>query len=132
MEGRRVPASGTAAPLLTVQCFRLPGGELKFELLATDPAAASTEQPIYQAPWRPSPGVLFAPNLVKRTITMDFVGYTHVKPVKRQWEYPEGAAGILRYSTPVCALKQHGASDVLPPLSKLTAHIAPDAAGWPG
>jgi hypothetical protein len=31
---------------------------------------------------------------------MDFIGYTHVKPVRRQWEIPAQTPGQYRYNSP--------------------------------
>jgi hypothetical protein len=31
---------------------------------------------------------------------MDFIGYTHVKPVRRQWEIPTQTPGQYRYNPP--------------------------------
>jgi hypothetical protein len=31
---------------------------------------------------------------------MDFLGYTHVKPVRRQWEIPVQTSGQYRYNPP--------------------------------
>ena len=33
-------------------------------------------------------------------MTMDFLGYTHVKPVRRQWEIPVQTPGQYRYNPP--------------------------------
>jgi hypothetical protein len=41
----------------------------------------------YYPPWTPANSYdLFAPSLQKAAITMEFLGYSHVKPVKLQWE----------------------------------------------
>ena len=100
LEGKGLAGAAMGAPLLTAQCSRLPNGKLKFELLASDPGSGSAEPVSFQAPWQPAAGQLFPPNLARVSITMEFLGYTHVKPVKRQWEHPEGTYGVLRYATP--------------------------------
>ena len=33
-------------------------------------------------------------------MTMEFLGYTHVKPVKRAWEFLQAPEGELRYAAP--------------------------------
>jgi hypothetical protein len=33
-------------------------------------------------------------------MTMEFLGYTHVKPVRRQWEIPIQTPGQYRYNPP--------------------------------
>ena len=44
--------------------------------------------------------VVFPPSLIKVNGTLEFLGYTRVRPVKRQWEYLRDLAGELRYATP--------------------------------
>jgi hypothetical protein len=84
-------------PRLTAQCTRDPAGKLRFELLAD---FGNVPQITFFPPWKPSPGDLFPPQLTKLQLTMNFLGYTRVKPVKRQWEYLLQPSGELRYSTP--------------------------------
>ncbi len=84
-------------PRLTAQCTRDPSGKFKFELLADFGGIAEIT---FVPPWTPSSGDLYPPRLDKLTFTMDFLGYTRVKPVKRQWEYLQAPAGELRYATP--------------------------------
>jgi hypothetical protein len=36
----------------------------------------------------------------KAVLTMEFLGYTHVKPVRRQWEIPVQTPGQYRYNSP--------------------------------
>ena len=84
-------------PALTAQCTRQPGGKLGFELFAN---FGGIEDHAYHRPWMPKDGGLFAPQSRKVLLTMEFLGYTHVKPVKRQWERLDRPAGELRYSPP--------------------------------
>ncbi len=48
----------------------------------------------------PKDGGTFAPAAGKAMVTMEFLGYTRVKPVKRQWDRLDRPAGELRYSSP--------------------------------
>jgi hypothetical protein len=53
------------------------------------------------SPWRPaSKDDLFPPRLERASVTMEFLGYTKVKPVKRQSEYLLELPGEMRYATP--------------------------------
>ena len=104
--GRAVPASTPTAPAessppfpqLVAQCSLSPAGKLKFELLANFGTASAPVS--FAAPWRPQPGELFPPRLVPVTVTMQFLGYTEVKPVHREWETLLLPSGWLRYATP--------------------------------
>jgi hypothetical protein len=100
LEGKLIaaPSQPTPPPRLTAQCTRTPSGKLHFELL-TD--VGGIPDLAYYPPWRPiSPQDLFPPRLDKTPVTMEFLGYTKVKPVKRQWEYLLELPGELRYATP--------------------------------
>jgi len=92
-------AAGSAAgPTLIAQCTRSASGKLGFELLAN---FGGVDDLAYYPPWRPGNGRdLFAPQLQKSVITMEFLGYTHVKPVKRQWEALQQPVGQYRYNPP--------------------------------
>jgi hypothetical protein len=92
-------ASGSSAdPTLIAQCTRGASGKLGFELLAN---FGGVEDLAYYPPWRPtSGGELFPPQPQKANITMDFLGYTKVKPVKRQWEVLMKPVGQYRYNPP--------------------------------
>ncbi len=87
----------TPPPTLTAQCSQHPGGKLFFELFAN---YGGVEDTTYHRPWQPKDGGLFAPTTVKVKITMEFLGYTRVKPVTRQWERLDAPAGQFRYNTP--------------------------------
>jgi hypothetical protein len=83
--------------MLIAQCTRNPSGKLAFELLAN---FGGVENLAYYPPWRPADS-LFPPQLQKLNITMEFLGYTHVKPVKRQWEALLQPVGQYRYNPPL-------------------------------
>ena len=79
-----VPRHVLGAPRLTAQCTRDVAGKLHFELLVDRGDVGDLS---YLPPWQPSSKEdLFPPRLEKLTVTMEFLGYTKVKPVKRQWE----------------------------------------------
>ncbi len=87
-----------APPRLTAQCTKSPAGKLAFELLAN---FGGVDDMAYYPPWdHLRDGGLFPPQLDKVGVTMEFLGYTHVKPVKRQWEVLLQPAGQLRYNRP--------------------------------
>ena len=99
LDGRLVGSASEVipAPRLTAQCMKMPSGKLKFELLADFGGVPETQ---FDAPWKPSPEENFAPRRDKAQVTMEFLGYTKVKPVKRQWDYLLGSAGEMRYAPP--------------------------------
>lgn len=84
-------------PTLTAQCTRPPNGKLVFELFVN--FGGVTDASFYH-PWTPADGGEFAPPTHKLTVTMEFLGYTKVKPIKRQWEHVEQPPGQLRYTPP--------------------------------
>jgi hypothetical protein len=84
-------------PVLIAECTQQPNGKLRFELHAT---YGGVEDTAYYPPWHPTPDDPYPPDTQKVTITMDFFGYTKVKPAKRQWEYLKAPAGELRYNPP--------------------------------
>ncbi|MDQ2833277.1 MAG: hypothetical protein M3Y50_05920 [Acidobacteriota bacterium] len=85
-------------PTLTAQCTRHPSGKLLFELFAN---FGGVDDLAYYPPWVPAgPDDLFPPRLEKSKITMEFLGYMHVKPVRREWEAVLRPAGQFRYSPP--------------------------------
>jgi hypothetical protein len=86
------------APTLIAQCTLRPNGKSYFELFAN--FGGATDLTFYP-PWTPaSQDDLFPPRSEKVLITMDFLGYTHVKPVRRQWEIPVQTPGQYRYNPP--------------------------------
>jgi hypothetical protein len=91
-------SSDIVPPRLIAQCTRHPSGKQAFELLAD---FGGVDDMAYYPPWdRERDGGLFAPQLEKVGVTMEFLGYTHVKPVKRQWEVLLQPVGQLRYNPP--------------------------------
>ena len=100
IDGRLI--SSTAAPVpppsLTAQCTKTPSGKLRFELLADLGAIPALA---FYPPWRSTANSnLFPPTLEKTSVTMEFLGYTRVKPVKRTWEYLLQLPGEMRYAAP--------------------------------
>jgi hypothetical protein len=96
--GSAAPSPSTVVPTLVAQCTRKPSGKLAFELLANFGGVSDLA---YYPPWtRTNSGDLFPPRLEKPAITMEFLGYTHVKPVKRQWEALLQPVGQYRYNPP--------------------------------
>jgi hypothetical protein len=86
------------APVLIAECAQSPNSKQHFELHMH---YGNVEDTAYYPPWRPKSNQdLFPPPTVKTTVTMDFFGYTHVKPAKRQWEFVTAPAGELRYNPP--------------------------------
>jgi hypothetical protein len=91
-------AGGVGPPLLIAQCTLRPDNQYKFEILAS--FGDATDLAFYP-PWkRTSSSDLFPPALQKVTLTMEFLGYTHVKPLHRQFEIPLETPGLFRYSQP--------------------------------
>jgi hypothetical protein len=85
-------------PTLIAQCTLRPNGKSYFELFAN--FGGVTDLAFYP-PWVPtSRDELFPPVTDKVILTMDFLGYTHVKPVRRQWEIPVQTSGQYRYNPP--------------------------------
>ena len=86
------------SPMLIAQCTTRPNGKSFFELFASfEPVSDLAFYP----PWTPtSQQDLFPPRTDKVIVTMEFLGYTHVKPVRRQWEIPVQSPGLYRYNTP--------------------------------
>jgi hypothetical protein len=99
----RPPTTGDSpapspSPTLIAQCTLRPNGKSYFELFAN---FGRTTDLAFYPPWTRSPqGDLFPPPTEKVMMTMDFLGYTHVKPVRRQWEIPVQTPGQYRYNPP--------------------------------
>lgn len=93
-----VPPPPSTAPMLIAQCTLKPNGKSNFELFAN--FGGATDLAFYP-PWTPtSQDDLFPPRTEKATLNMEFLGYTHVKPVRRQWEVPVQTPGQYRYNPP--------------------------------
>jgi hypothetical protein len=86
------------APKLIAQCTLRPNGKSYFELFAN--FGGVTDLAFYP-PWTlTSQEDLFPPPTGKVLMTVDFLGYTRVKPVRRQWEIPAQTPGQYRYNPP--------------------------------
>lgn len=93
-----VAGTAPAPPLLMAQCSLHPNGKYLFEMFTS--FGGDVDLAFYP-PWTPaSANELFPPRTEKVTITMDFLGYTHVKPLRRQWEIPVQTPGEYRYNPP--------------------------------
>jgi hypothetical protein len=85
-------------PTLTVQCTQRPNGKFLFELFVNFGGVTDTA---FYPPWRPANDQdLFPPRTDKVSITMEFLGYTKVKPVKREFEAVIQPDHQLRYNSP--------------------------------
>jgi hypothetical protein len=92
------PAATSPGSTLIAQCTLKPNGKSSFELFAN--FGGATDLAFYP-PWTPaSKQDLFPPRTEKVNMTMEFLGYTHVKPVHRQWEIPVQTPGQYRYNPP--------------------------------
>jgi hypothetical protein len=96
--GLAEPATPTPPPILIAQCTLRPNGKYMFEIFASFGGAVDLG---FHPPWKPSgPNDRFPPRSDKFTITMDFLGYTHVKPVRKQWEIAAESPALCRYNPP--------------------------------
>ena len=95
----KVVGTGAAerVPRLTAQCTKDAKGKLHFELLAD---VGDVAEVLFVPPFRPARDGAFPPSLPKAAVTMEFLGYMKVKPVKRQWVAIDGLAGEWKYATP--------------------------------
>jgi hypothetical protein len=91
------PLTAAFPPVLIAECTQPPSGKLRFELHAH---FGDVQDTAYYPPWHPTPNDVYPPETAKVTGTMDFFGYTKVKPARRQWEYLTAPAGELRYNPP--------------------------------
>jgi hypothetical protein len=91
-------ATALSSPMLIAQCTARPNGKSFFELFANFGAVSDLA---FYPPWTPtSKQDLFPPQTGKVIFTMEFLGYTHVKPVRRQWEIPVQTPDQYRYNSP--------------------------------
>ena len=85
-------------PTLTVQCSQRPNGRFLFELFVNFGGIKDID---FDPPWHPTPA---SPNpplpTEKVSVTMEFLGYTKVKPATRQFELVAAPVGQLRYNSP--------------------------------
>lgn len=92
------PPAPAPPPLLIAQCTLRPTGKYFFEMFTS---FGGTPDLAFYPPWTPtSSHDLFPPSTDKVTITMEFLGYTHVNPLRRQWEIPVQTPGLYRYNSP--------------------------------
>lgn len=84
-------------PTLTAQCTRDTKGRLRFDVFVNFGDVTDTA---YYPPWRPTVPTDFPPRTEKVNGTMEFLGYTHFKPVKRQFEKVLAPYGQLHYNNP--------------------------------
>lgn len=84
-------------PTLTAQCTQDKKGKLRFELFVNFGNITDTA---FYPPWRPSYPAEEPPVIQHTTVTMEFLGYTHFKPAKRQFEKVIAPYGQLRYNNP--------------------------------
>jgi hypothetical protein len=91
------PLTATSPPVLIAECTLPPSGKPRFELHVH---FGDVQDTAYYPPWHSTPDDLYPPETIKAIVTMDFFGYTKVKPAKRQWEYLVAPAGELRYNPP--------------------------------
>ena len=92
------PAIDLNLPTLTVQCTQMPNDRFHFEMFVN---FGGITDPAFYPPWkRTNDTDLFPPRTDKLTLTMEFLGYTKVKPVKHQFEFVTQPTGQLRYNSP--------------------------------
>jgi hypothetical protein len=98
VKGAPDPPTRDPPPILIAQCVLRPNGKYLFDLFTTFGGPADLA---FYPPWKPAdPYDLFPPRSDKVTIAMDFLGYTHVKPFRRQWEIPVEEPSVFRYNSP--------------------------------
>lgn len=92
------PPAPETPPILIAQCSLRPNGKYVFEMFTSFGGAVDLA---FYPPWKPASAQdLFPPRTAKVTIAMDFLGYTHVKPFRRQWENPVETPSLYRYNPP--------------------------------
>jgi hypothetical protein len=97
-KGAPDPAPPDPPPILIAQCSLRPNGKYLFEMFSSFGGTANLT---FYPPWKSTgPGDIFPPRTEKATLTMDFLGYTHVKPFRRQWEIPVEAPSLYHYNPP--------------------------------
>jgi hypothetical protein len=100
LKGSLVPPSQPApdpAPFVMAQCTLHPNGKHRFDIFTN--FGGVTDLTFYP-PWKSTGSGDFPPVTKKVTITVDFLGYTHVKPAKKQWEMPIETPDQYRYNQP--------------------------------
>ena len=93
------PSEAPRYPLLIAQCTQSSTGDFAFDLYAT--FAEPVDLAYFPAvPALPPNKMAITPRTEKSIITMDFLGYTHVKPMRREWEVPFQTPGQYHYTAP--------------------------------
>lgn len=91
------PAFDLTRATLTAQCTQDKKSKLHFELFVNFGNITDTA---FYPPWRPTLPTDFPPPTEKVTVTMEFLGYMHFKPARRQFEKVLAPYGQLRYNNP--------------------------------
>lgn len=91
------PTFDLSQPTLTAQCTMRPDGRHFLEIFVNFGGVTDTT---FYPPFKPTDTDLFPPRTPKAIYTMEFLGYTKVKPFKRQWEHVLLPYGQLRYNSP--------------------------------
>lgn len=120
------PVKKEQAARLTAQCTKNAAGKLNFELLADFGGVPELR---FVPPWKPATSQDFPPRLQHVQITMDFLGYVKVKPVKRQWVEVDGLSGEWRYATPGLDSFERGENPFLRAISAGPADPGAPASG---
>jgi hypothetical protein len=95
--GAADPPAPTPPPMLIGQCTLRPNGKYMFEMFTN--FGGATDLAFYP-PWAPTPQHPSHPPILKVKITMEFLGYTHMKPFRRQWEVPVWMPGQYYFIPP--------------------------------
>jgi hypothetical protein len=107
LEGRLLPVGPSPLPpLLTAECMQRPDAKLSFEIFAN---FGGVEDRTFHPPWQSTADNRSPRHLPQSSVTMEFLGYTHVKPVKRMWEQLPAPVGEFRYHQP--GLHSHNLED---------------------
>jgi hypothetical protein len=116
------PPPPNPLPILVAQCSMRPGQKYFFEMFANFGGPADLR---FYPPWRPKDSHdLFQPANAKVTITMDFLGYTHVKPFRRQWEIKIVQSRRFRLFRPLSPLAAHAPAHARRSCRRLPDHTA--------
>ena len=90
--------SDATPPIFIAQCSLRPGGRSIFEMFAAFGGPVDLK---FYPPWTPKDSHdLFPPATRKMVMTMEFLGYVHIKPFRRQWEIPVETPSLYRYNSP--------------------------------
>jgi hypothetical protein len=84
-------------PTMTAQCSQMPSGKQRFEIFVNFGGVTDSN---FYPPFVPTQDQHFPPTRGNINLTMNFLGYTKVKPFKRQFEKVEQPEGQLLYKNP--------------------------------